>query len=70
MKIEIVKDDATGALVVWQDDTNSGILCLGEMIEQILGLLKLPNRQPYPMKTPDEWAAGWKKLATKKEPTP
>jgi len=72
MKIEIIKDDATDALVVWQGLTNSNVLTTGEMIEQVLGLLKIQNRPPYPMKTPDEWNKRYPVLSQKQneEPTP
>jgi len=69
MKIEIIKDDATDALVVWQGVTNSNVLTTGEMIEQVLGLLKIQNRQPYPMKTPDEWNKRYP-VKQNEEPTP
>mgnify|MGYP005819362859 CR=1 FL=1 len=44
--LEVI-DPATGATT----DT----LTAGELIEQIISLFDMKPRQPYPMKTPQEW---------------
>lgn len=59
MQIIIEKTDE-GKLTVWQDGKNCNTVTLGEMLEQVLGLLDF--KPPlYPMKTPEEWEAAARK---------
>lgn len=55
MKIQISKDDETGHLEVWQHGKTTGRLCVGEMIEHVLGMLMADKCRTYEMKTPEEW---------------
>jgi len=38
-------------------ECHTGLLTLGEILEQVLALMRPPLRGPYPMKTDAEWAA-------------
>lgn len=45
---------------VWQDGKTSGPLCMGELIEQMLGLLGVMQAHTCTMLTPQEWADRWR----------
>ena len=48
--------------VVLEDGRRCNGLCFGELLEQIthLALPMSVRKEAYPMKTPEDWAAGWK----------
>lgn len=46
--------DAGGGYIVEHGDRNSGVLTLGEMLEQVMWCLGVPDRGPYPMLTDEE----------------
>lgn len=58
MDIEI-RIRRTGSVVEVIDDNGrtTGQLCMGECIEQVIGLIYPDNRKTYPMRTPEEWEA-------------
>lgn len=49
--------------VIDMEGRTTGQLCMGECIEQVIGLIYPDNRKTYPMFTPAEWAARSKKHA-------
>lgn len=54
-ELRITVDDE-GKIEVWQGDKTTGLLTVGEMIEQIFGVLFQEKSFPvYPMDTPEGW---------------
>lgn len=60
-----ITKNARGDVEVWRDGKTTDALCLGEVFEQILGLV-FGMAKVYPMKTPAEWQAQEERAALRR----
>lgn len=68
--IEITIRRAGDHVEVIQDGKTTGQLCMGECIEQVIGLIYPDTRKVYPMHTEAEWAAQFNRTTTAPEGNP
>jgi hypothetical protein len=65
--IEITVRRVGDNVEVMQDGKTTGQLCMGEVIEQVIGLIFPDTRKVYPMHTEAEWLARFNRTTTAPE---
>ena len=54
-EIRIVRNHDDSVEVIDGEGRTTGALCMGELLEQVIGMIYPEQRKTYPMFTPEEW---------------
>ena len=54
-ELRIVRNHDDSVEVIDGEGRTTGALCMGELLEQVIGMIYPEQRKTYPMFTPTEW---------------